>query len=414
MRYSFTLYELTPDGARVRVRTDNTDQPFDINEGSELELGSTAKLRVLTTYLQIVTELHRTLPARTPAELKSVELPEQDVLSRWALNYLIQHSDRDLAKMLDAALDRTYSASPGEAFFTGGGLHRFHNFRNEDNGRNPTLRDALRESINLPFIRLMRDLVRYTTYSGEDNSARAAQGRQRPAPPGIPGQVRRPRRHRVPAQVLEKVPATKTPRPGSTPSWTACTPPRSAWPPCTVICCPRPARRVSTPSCARTCKASKPRYAQRRAPRTALPRVTAPAPTTCPTKAISPRCIRWTCGCWATCSTILRRPSSDTVKASQFERQEVYSWLFKSRHQSARDSRIRTMLEIEAFLDIHQRWQAVGYPFDHLVPSLATAIGSSGDRPAALAELMGIILNDGVRPPSAAHRHAALRRRDAV
>ena len=38
------------------------------------------------------------------------------------------------------------------------------------------------------------------------------------------------------------------------------------------------------------------------------------------------------------------------VKASEFERQEVYSWLFKSRHRSARDSRIRTMLEIEAFL----------------------------------------------------------------
>ena len=91
---------------------------------------------------------------------------------------------------------------------------------------------------------------------------------------------------------------------------------------------------------------------------------------------------------------------SQIVKASQFERQEVYSWLFKSRHKSARDSRIRTMLEIEAFLDIHQRWQQVGYPFDHLVPSLATAIGSSGDRPAALAELVGTILNDGVRRPA--------------
>jgi hypothetical protein len=31
------------------------------------------------------------------------------------------------------------------------------------------------------------------------------------------------------------------------------------------------------------------------------------------------------------------------------------------------------------------------------VPSLATALGSSGDRPAALAELMGIIINKGVR-----------------
>src|SRR5476649_2820432 len=68
-------------------------------------------------------------------------------------------------------LDRKYSASPGEAFFTGGGLHVFHNFRNEDNGRMPSLRDAIRESINLPFIRLMRDLVRYSTYSGPNSSA---------------------------------------------------------------------------------------------------------------------------------------------------------------------------------------------------------------------------------------------------
>jgi membrane peptidoglycan carboxypeptidase len=34
------------------------------------------------------------------------------------------------------------------------------------------------------------------------------------------------------------------------------------------------------------------------------------------------------------------------------------------------------------------------------VPSYATAIGSSGDRPAALAELMGIIVAGGVRQPT--------------
>ena len=45
VRYSFTLFERTPSGNQVRVQTDNTDQPFDINEGSKLELGSTAKLR---------------------------------------------------------------------------------------------------------------------------------------------------------------------------------------------------------------------------------------------------------------------------------------------------------------------------------------------------------------------------------
>lgn len=58
VRYSFTLLERTADGSRVRVQTDSTDQPFDINEGSKLELGSTAKLRVLTSYLEIIGELH--------------------------------------------------------------------------------------------------------------------------------------------------------------------------------------------------------------------------------------------------------------------------------------------------------------------------------------------------------------------
>ncbi len=91
---------------------------------------------------------------------------------------------------------------------------------------------------------------------------------------------------------------------------------------------------------------------------------------------------------------------SEVVADSRAERQEVYGWLFRSRHKSARDSRIRIMLEVEAFTDIHRRWQRLGYPFDNLVPSFATALGSSGDRPAALAELMGIILNDGVRQPS--------------
>ena len=55
------------------------------------------------------------------------------------------------------------------------------------------------------------------------------------------------------------------------------------------------------------------------------------------------------------------------------------------------------MLEIEAFLDIHRAWQRLGYPFDNLVPSYGSSIGSSGDRPDALAQLVGIIMNDGVR-----------------
>ena len=90
----------------------------------------------------------------------------------------------------------------------------------------------------------------------------------------------------------------------------------------------------------------------------------------------------------------------DALAASQAERLATYEWLFKTQHRQARDSRIRSLLEVEAFSDIHQRWVRLGYPFGQLIPSLATALGSSGDRPAALAELMGIILNDGRRLPT--------------
>lgn len=90
----------------------------------------------------------------------------------------------------------------------------------------------------------------------------------------------------------------------------------------------------------------------------------------------------------------------EAVEASAEQRQQVYRWLFKTSNRSARDTRIRIMLEVEAFLDIHQRWKKLGYAFDHLVPSLGTALGSSGDRPASLAELIGIIQNDGLLLPT--------------
>ncbi|WP_431701874.1 transglycosylase domain-containing protein [Pseudomonas sp. BR20] len=399
VRYSFTLYEMTGDGARVRVQTDNTDQPFDINESSKLELGSTAKLRVLTTYLQIISELHQRYAGQTPAVLKKVEIDEQDRLSRWAVDYLVQNRDQSLSKMLDAALDRQYSASPGESFFTGGGLHRFHNFRNEDNGRNPTLRDALRESINLPFIRLMRDLVRYSTYHGDNNSAELLKDDSDP------------RRQEYLAQFADREGTTfllrfwKKYRNKDTQARLA-----------TFLDGLHPTairlaavHRYLLPQASQASFNSFVRShltGTKTAEKLTDERLSklykdyGPGAYDLPDQGyiakVHPLDL-WLLG------YLLNHPDAtftQAVAASEHERQEVYGWLFKSRHKSARDSRIRTMLEIEAFLDIHQRWQAVGYPFDHLVPSLATAIGSSGDRPAALAELVGTILNDGIREPT--------------
>ncbi|WP_347901801.1 transglycosylase domain-containing protein [Pseudomonas purpurea] len=407
VRYSFTLLELTPDGSRVRVQTDSTDQPFDINEGSKLELGSTAKLRVLTTYLQIISELHDRYGAQTPAELKKVEVADQDRLTRWAVDYLIQNNDRSLPKMLAAALDRKYSASPGEAFFTGGGLHTFHNFRSEDNGRMPTLRDALRESINLPFIRLMRDLVRYSTYSGPSNSAQLLKDDDDP------------RRQEYLAQFADREGTSFLLR-----FWKKYRNKDTQARLDTFLDSMHPTairlaavHRYLLPEASQESFNSFVRSHLKAVKTTdkktgkSTEKLTderldklytsyGPGAFDLPDQGfiakVHPLDL-WLMG------YLLNNPDakfSQIVKASEFERQEVYSWLFKSRHKSARDSRIRTMLEIEAFLDIHQRWQKVGYPFDHLVPSLATAIGSSGDRPAALAELIGTILNDGVRMPT--------------
>jgi hypothetical protein len=52
--YSVTLYERGKNANPLRIQTDNYDQPLNINRGTKLQLGSTAKLRTLINYLQIV------------------------------------------------------------------------------------------------------------------------------------------------------------------------------------------------------------------------------------------------------------------------------------------------------------------------------------------------------------------------
>jgi hypothetical protein len=89
----------------------------------------------------------------------------------------------------------------------------------------------------------------------------------------------------------------------------------------------------------------------------------------------------------------------DLLRSSRAVVLDVYGWLLRTTRQHAQDVRIHAMLEIEAFQEIHVRWRELGYPFDALTPSLGTAIGSSGDRPLALAELAALVQNDGVKLP---------------
>ena len=70
--------------------------------------------------------------------------------------------------MLEASLERKYSASPAETFFTGGGLHTFGNFDREDDRKVMTIREAFQNSVNLVFIRLMRDVVTNHLYGSDE------------------------------------------------------------------------------------------------------------------------------------------------------------------------------------------------------------------------------------------------------
>ena len=96
---------------------------------------------------------------------------------------------------------------------------------------------------------------------------------------------------------------------------------------------------------------------------------------------------------------------SQVIAASPEQRQEAYAWLMKNGRTHQQNVRIRELIEQDAFDRLLQDWKQQGYPFAHLIPSLATVIGSSGDRPDALATLMGIILNDGVKQPTTDLEH---------
>ncbi len=393
--YSFTLYERVGRENQLRIQTDNYDQPLDINEGVKLELGSTAKLRTLVSYLEIVAALHGRYAGLSASELAHVPADDLDRLSRWAIDYLRTASDRSLRAMCEAAMDRTYSANPGEAFFTGGGLHTFVNFDKDDDGRVMSVREGIRNSVNLVFIRIMRDVVRYHMMHVPGSSAMVLQDVASPARRAYlerfadqEGSVFLSRFYKKyegqdPDGVFELFLAGVRPAP----------------------------RRLSMAFRATHPDASAAeleRFLRERLPASDLDAgdVAALHATYDPRKfSLADQGYLIRCHpleLWLV--TYLREhpraTRDEALEASKKERLAVYKWLFQAKRKNAQDRRIRQLLEVEAFLEVHRDWKHLGYPFETLVPSYATAIGSSADKPAALAELMGILVNDGVRLPS--------------
>lgn len=396
--YSFSLFERTPQANVLRVQTDNFDQPFDINSGSKLDLGSTAKLRTLLSYLAVVSELHQRLATLTPAQIRMMPLG-RDPITLWAIEYLAGARDRSLKTMLDASMERRYSASPGEAFFTGGGVHHFSNFDPLDNGRIVSVREATRRSINLPFIRLMRDVVRYTAFNQPGTS------------PMILDDKADPRRAAYLDRFVEQ--EGRVFLRGFYAKYTGMA---LADAESLLVQKIRKKRQLTPKRLATVYLTLRPRgnvdgyavFFQRQFPGKSMSGEELASlykAAAAETFDLDDRA--YIAGVHPLELWLLRylneHPGAslgDVLAASGEQLRAAYAWLFKPGREKAQDKRIAILIEQDAYRTIHRNWKRLGYPFESLVPSYATALGASADRPGALAELMGILMNDGMRLPT--------------
>lgn len=398
VNYSFTLYEKTPLGNLLRVQADNLNQPLDINAGTKLDLGSSAKFRTLISYLGVIADLHRRYAELDAKALAAIATRPSDRLSNWAIAHLRASEDRSLTAMLEAAMERRYSANPNETFFTGGGVHRFSNFKHEDDGQTPSVAGALEQSVNLVFVRIMHDVVHYHAYEAADAPARALREGEEGSREARQDFLNRfaeregigflrtfwHKYRDVPAAerldvLADSVPARQSPLAAAF---------LGAQPDADFAAflafmrghlgdkagTDAGLRRIFDNHATRQYNLSDQGY---------LAHVH-------PLELWLVRHLR------AHPDAGLR----EVVAASVVERREASRWLFASRFRHAQQVRIDIIVEVAAFERIAAEWRRLGYPFEHLVPSLATSIGSSADRPAALAELMGIVVNDGVRRPT--------------
>ncbi len=391
--YSLMLFERSKTGNLLRVQTDNYDQPLDINEGIRLDLGSTSKLRTMVHYLELISDIYQHYKDRSNQELGQVELHPRDYLSAWVIEQLRLKPNISLEDLLNLALDRKYSASPGENFFTGGGVHHFNNFIKQENNKIMSVRHALRDSVNLVFIRLMRDVVYHHLYKPEG----IARWLENPDDPmrkeylrrfaDNEGQVYLRRFYaRYQNKTSQEAMDMLTQRVQAKPSRLTMLY-RALYPDHYEMA-------LSAYLNAHLSKAAMAKediydlydkYSVEKFDLQDQGYITKIHPLEL----------------WLV-SYLAHHPKAtreEIIVASAEQRQSVYRWLFKSRRKNAQQRRIMTLLEAEAFKEIHKAWKRVGYPFGALTPSYATAIGASGDRPVALAELMGVLLNDGIKLP---------------
>jgi membrane peptidoglycan carboxypeptidase len=268
------------------------------------------------------------------------------------LEFLVTSRDTTLEALLEAAMLREYSATPWEGFFTGGGMHYFQNFDKADNGRVLSVRQAFHRSVNLVFIRMMRDIVEHYRVRVPGSAASILEDPEHPLRraylerfadrEGADFLRRYYREYRGtgPEAALAAVVADTRPIPSRLAAVHRSTRPdasfeefeqflRSTLPHASIE--ERDARRWFEELAPERLSLSDRGYVARVHP----------------------------LELWLV-EYLARQPEAslaDVLESSAGARQEVYSWLHRTGHKQAQDRRIRTLLEVEAFVEIHRAWR---------------------------------------------------------
>ncbi|MCG5077969.1 transglycosylase domain-containing protein [Paraburkholderia tagetis] len=396
--YSFTLFERRGGENLVRVQTDSVNEPFDINSGARLNLGSTAKLRTLITYLQIVSALHAKYANDDAKTLRAMipQVDPGDALTRWALDYLSTTPDRSLPAMLEAAVQRKYSANPGEVFYTGGGAQTFNNFESSDNSQILTVQQAFQHSVNLVFVRLMRDIVHYemiqtsgppsaylddpavrnrylTQFADGESQVYMRRFYTRYAGKGNDEALQILLQHtrKGPARIATVL---RSVNPNGDQAWFN-----------GVMRAQLKNTQFQGLDDADLAKYYN-KYAIDKFNLNDRGYIAGIHPLEL----------------WLL-NDLRAHPDAtlDQVQQQSHDaRLYTYRWLFKTRYHATQDRRIRHMIELKAYAAIGRSWRALGYPFDNITPSYASAIGAAGDRPSALAYLIGLVSDNGEKLPT--------------
>lgn len=404
VHYSFILLEREEQQNKVRLEVDTLERPFNFNRGARVDLGSTSKLRTLVTYLELVASLYDTWRPLTKQQLVALEIHPRDRIASWVQHELYHNRKMTKKAIIEQALEYKYAASPAR-FMTGGGIHVFHNFNKDYNTWKPNLKLATRQSINLVFIRLMQDLVWHYRWAEVDPTIISDQSHPRrreylekwvaqDALAHLEKYHARYRKLQGADELLAALIATY--RNALTPSdYVAIY--TYLYPDWTVDEIQARVEVEIAPKQRPTLKKLKPSdwdalHARSQVDVLGLQDRAYIAEL----HPIELWLVR----------ELMRAPqqADRTLEALQASmerdvRPEIYAWLTDSKRKRNQDNKIYTMLEQDAFRAIQREWARMGYPFEDLVPSLATALGASGDRPESLSKLMGIIMARGKKYP---------------